>query len=70
MTIETKYNLDDEVWSFGFFGEPQKGTIQGIAAFFNENGTGYRTVCYGIYNIGTRKQEEVFPTKEELLKSL
>jgi hypothetical protein len=70
MTIETKYNVGDEVWSFGFFGEPQKGTIQGITAFLNEDCTGYRTVCYGIYNIGTRTQEYVFSTKEELLNSL
>lgn len=63
MTIETKYNIGDRVW-FLFQGKVQSGYIISI--------TIYRD--YVVYNMRTNclsfKESLLFPTKEELLKSL
>lgn len=32
MTIETKYNIGDEVWYANIFGEPFKSKVYGIVA--------------------------------------
>ena len=70
MTIETKYNIGDEVW-FMPFGNPKKGVIKTITIgvlgdgdvklkyFVEKSGLGYH-----------RFESDLFPTKEELLKSL
>lgn len=61
MTIETKYNIGDEVW-YNIVGNAVKGKVVAI-----ERGlyrcTFYMTTAYF-------RDEEIFPTKEELLKSL
>lgn len=71
MKIETKYNIGDEVWVSNIFGEPVEVKIYGIVV--EEK---YNKVLIG-YHIGIdenacalRKEENVFPTKEEFLKSL
>lgn len=70
MTIETKYNIGDEVWVKNCFNEPfQMEVIEvyvdvtKIAEIHNyrlDNGTA--TII--------RNKNEIFPTKEELLKNL
>lgn len=71
MTIETKYNIGDEVWCANIFGEPSKLKIYGIDIEI----LGKRTFIS--YYVGLNeetctleKEQLLFPTKEELLKSL
>lgn len=70
MTIETKYNIGDEVW-FQDEKQPVNNEILGIEIetykhkqlikyLFEQDGWFLFTVC----------EEDLFPTKEELLKSL
>lgn len=68
MTIETKYNIGDEVW-FLFDGKPLNGKIARISE--------YTIKIIVIFKDGKEylfsrdiKGFELFPTKEELLKSL
>ena len=70
MTIETKYNIGDEVWTLDVFGEPCKGEILSISTFSNYKNKKRDYISYYIHNIGNRNECELFPTKEELLKSL
>lgn len=71
MTIETKYNIGDEVWAS--FGEiPMLCKIKDIEVI--EVG-GFLVVVYSVSAhdesiFGSRFSGELFPTKEELLKSL
>jgi hypothetical protein len=71
MTIETKYNMGDEVWIADIFLEPIKVKVYGIFAEVKDNNV---LIDYhvGLDKNGSvlRKEELVFPTKEELLKSL
>jgi hypothetical protein len=71
MTIETKYNIGNEVFWAGYDGTWHSGRILGIFIIDNkikyvlsELKTKGRT--YAIYV----DESELFPTKEELLKSL
>lgn len=70
MTIETKYNIGDEVW-FILGNKARQGKILGIT--FNKLGNSL--ICY-YYNVsvgvshGSFNESDLFPTKEELLKSL
>lgn len=71
MTIETKYNIGDEVWVSNIFREPFKVEIYGIVVEVKD------TKVLIDYHVGIdknacalMKEELVFPTKEELLKSL
>lgn len=66
MTIETKYNIGDEVW-FMFDEKPIRGTIKNIGSHISIN-----VVINGNSYIFRREAKgfELFPTKEELLKSL
>lgn len=68
MKIETKYNVGDEVW-FLFDGKPLNGKIFRI--------TEYAIKVKVIFKDGKKylfsrdiKDFKLFPTKEELLKSL
>jgi hypothetical protein len=67
MTIETKYNIGDEVWWFWLGSCVPARAI--IVAFWNKNDILFaKVVSRGIpCNIEVRR---LFPTKEELLKSL
>lgn len=70
MTIETKYNIGDEAWCINLRKEPMQAKI------FRINVEVKRKNIYVEYSLSnkeyivTRKVEELFPTKEELLKSL
>ena len=71
MTIETKYNIGDEVWVANLFREPIEVKVYGIVAGV-KNGNVLIDYHVGFdKNCCTLKKEAlVFPTKEELLKSL
>lgn len=67
MTIETKYNIGDEVWYKGFE-ELFQDKISNI--HINIDCLHYTYMYYEFFD-GTIKEEcQLFPTKEELLKSL
>lgn len=71
MTIETKYNIGDEVWVSNVFGDTFNVTIYGVMVEVIDNKVliDYR-VGFDRDYCHLRKEELVFPTKEELLKSL
>ena len=68
MTIETKYNIGDEVW-FMYENRAHKSKINAIYVSFYED---MQTVKYsfGNYIYEFKQNEELYLTKEELLKSL
>lgn len=68
MTIETKYNIGDEVWTI-IENKACKYPILSITAKKRTQTEGIE-VMYYIGNCEWRYEEELFPTKEELLKSL
>ena len=71
MTIETKYNIGDEVWAkFGC--EAILCKIDDVLIIEDD---GFLKVVYSVSDLnermfGTRFTSELFPTKGELLKSL
>ena len=69
MTIETKYNIGDEVWCSIYNGIKMKITAIHILAVAVDN----VTIEYSVmWNGGawSRMENEIFSTEEELLKSL
>lgn len=71
MTIETKYNIGDKVWFQTIGGINYKANVTKIVvhAFID----GDVIVNYSLARSGyeyERNEDELFPTKEELLKSL
>lgn len=71
MTIETNYNIGDEVWVANIFREPIEVKVYGIVAEVRDSNV-FIDYYVGLNKNGCtlRKEELVFPTKEELLKSL
>lgn len=71
MTIETKYNIGDEVWYANIFGEPFKTKIYGIVAEILGN-KAFISYYVGLNeeSFSLKRESVFFPTKEELLKSL
>ena len=76
MTIETKYNIGDEVWIYKDY---KKGIIQGqiqdlraTSVFLCRTPIIEYTISYvnnrGNLKLFHRLEEDIFPTKEELLK--
>jgi hypothetical protein len=71
MTIETKYNIGDEVWCANIFGEPFQLKIYGVFIEILGNRTFiYYYVGLNEVSITLKNEQLLFPTKEELLKSL
>ena len=69
MTIETKYNIGDEVWIYLL--EPIKAYIVAITIHDKYMMYHVETVGRGRSNFNTSLLEDkLFPSKEELLKSL
>lgn len=64
MTIETRYNVGDDVWVKTSSGNVYCNRITGI--HIKQDGL----IVYSLLNFADRIEEELFPTKEELLKSL
>lgn len=77
MTIETKYNIGDAVYTKGYYGKGiflcEVQDLRASAVFLDPSPTIEYTLRYcdkGRLKLLHRLEEEVFPTKEELLKSL
>lgn len=69
MTIETKYNIGDEVWFYRGTA-PTKGEIGSIDVTMTQN---YLLIRYDIITsiaLYFLSEKDIFLTKEELLKSL
>ena len=72
MTIETKYNIGDEVW-FDCMGNHIKAEINEIniiVEFDNSVVVQYLICIDNEKYYWERNEDDVYPTKEELLKSL
>lgn len=72
MTIETKYNMGDKVW-FNCMGTPMSIQISEINIAVEFDNCVLVRYMIGEYNekyFFERDEDELFPTKEELLKSL
>ena len=67
MKIETKYNIGDEVW-FMFDGKPLNGKIAKISEHTIKIRVRFKDSKD--YLFGRERGFKLFPTKEELLKSL
>lgn len=70
MTIKTKFNIGDEVW-LNSLGHHIKGKVDEINISLLIDGSVH--IIYSIEKSGyffERYDDELFPTKEELLKSL
>ena len=70
MTIETKYNIGDKAYWVGYDGW-QEGEIMGV--FIYNRGIKYAIKEHEINNkifLIYVDEQDLFPTKEELLKSL
>lgn len=77
MTIETKFDIGQEVWTYGDY---HKGYITGeiqdlkvTSVFLDITPTieyTIRRVINGKVKLHHRLEQDLFPTKEELLKSL
>ena len=70
MTIETKYNIGDKVW-FMNEGEPTSEKIVRIDVeqYEQKQFVEYTVILCDVI-LTSFYEEEIFPTKEELLKSL
>ena len=68
MKIETKYNIGDEVW-FIFDGKPLNGKIVKISEYTIKIEVRFKDGKDYLFSREI-KGFELFPTKEELLKSL
>jgi hypothetical protein len=69
MRIETKYNVGDEVW-FRTLKFNVKARVIGVTINLREDGV---IMEYGLERKGyyyQKREIDLFPTKEELLKSL
>lgn len=64
MAIETKYNIEDKVW-FKFINEP---FLSKVREYIGGKEKLYR--CKFFLTTCVCREDELFPTKEELLKSL
>lgn len=64
MTIETKYNIGDEVW-FMFINEPFQSKVYD---YIGGKEKLYR--CKFFLQSTYEREDRLFPTKEELIKSL
>ena len=70
MTIETKYNIGDEVWVM-YNMKPTKITIKRISYYCGRWGHLLKEhIMYLTDNNCSFNEDILFPTKEELLKSL
>ena len=64
MTIETKYNIGDEVWFIDGHNHPRCDRVTSIRLMHD------LSIMYYFEVWLSRDEEELFPTKEELIKSL
>ena len=77
MTIETKYNIGDEVWFMDDKGQIKSDIIHAMSYYYWDSTISPEEeielqYCFNV-PIGRRSwydESDLFPTKEELLKSL
>lgn len=69
MTIETKYNIGDEVWVVALNQVLTKEVVKVRIVGINEK-YGYEVISDTWLKHGLFEESRLFPTKEELLKSL
>lgn len=72
MTIETKYNIGQKVW-FLKFSMPIQGKIYAISVHENCGIVFHVETINGVHRgnfVITLNEDELYPTKEELLNSL
>ena len=71
MTIETKYNIGDEVWLMNE-NKAYVSFIEDVRVKRNSKNTKIEYMVESMQkkDFGLKKEQELFPTKEELLKSL
>lgn len=71
MIIETKFDIGEVVWCANIFGEPCQLKIYGISIEILGNRT-FISYYVGLDEVSSTLEREqlLFPTKEELLKSL
>ena len=67
MTIETRYNIGDKVWYKGTK-EISQDTISEIKV--NIDCFGEAHIHYILWNEVLKEENDLFPTKEELIKNL
>jgi hypothetical protein len=70
MTIETKYNIGEEVWFLSYH-SPRKARIYGMSLYVSNSGE--ISLIYSITEkdfCWLKREKDLSPTKEELLKSL
>ena len=70
MTIETKYNIGDEVW-FLSYNSPRKARMCGMSIYVQNSSE--ITILYSLNEKDVywhKREQDLFPTKGELLKSL
>lgn len=67
MTIETKYNIGNKVWYRGYE-EIFQNTICEIKV--NIDCFGETSIHYQLWDDVLKEENDLYPTKEELLKSL
>jgi hypothetical protein len=70
MTIETKYNIGDEVWFLSYH-SPRKARIYGMSIYVSNSGK--VSLLYSITEKDVywlKREKDLFSTKEELLNSL
>ena len=68
MTIETKFNIGDEVWFKGYKDLPFVDRISNI--YVNIGCDNRCHISYETWDFAVRMEEELFRTKQELLESL
>ena len=68
MKIKPKYSIGQEVWFFHFGYKPFRDIITHMKIV--ATGNGKDVVIYRTKNFPVLAEYELFPTKEELLKSL
>ena len=68
MTIETKFNIGDEVW-FIYKDRCQHSKVESIRVY-KHNSISKIEINYHLNGIDWLPEERLFSTKEELLKSL
>lgn len=71
MTIETKYNIGDEVW-FIWENKVYVSFIEDVRVKRNNKNIKIEYMVESMQkkDFGLKKESDLFPTKEELLKSL
>lgn len=69
MIIETKYNIGDKVWVY-YNMMPEKMIITHINFYCRKRGTLKTEIRYVLDNVISFEERVLFPTKEELVKSL